>query len=189
MAFVLGLNGKTFLNTDYSDLIATYHGGGAKPSDAALTTAIGNPNWVLQGNVTDVQINNSLATADVTTRGGNGYRQVLGTLKEGEISFDTIYDTGEALFTAVFQAFETGMLLDMAFADGIVEAAGTGAVFDTDGTTALTPVEGVMYYRAQFSVTDFSIDQSLEEAMRASVTLQSGFSSGTPGFYFVGPQA
>lgn len=184
MAFVLGLNAKTFINQDYADLIASWHSTGTPPSAGALAAAVAAPDWRLRGNVTDVQINNSLATADVTTRGGNGYRQVLGTLKEGEISFDMIYDTSEPLFAAVFQAYELGALLDMAFADStIADSFDDGGDPAAPSPSALPDVTGAMYYRAQFSVTDFSIDQSLEEAMRVSVTLQSGFSTGTPGFY------
>ena len=168
MPFVLGLNAKTYINQDYADLISAWYAApGTPPTPAALAAAIAAPDWQLRTNVTDVQVNNSLATTDVTTRGGNGFRQVLGTLKEGEITFDMIYDTTDTLFTAVFHAFEMGGLLDMAFADGLIATPGT------------------MYYRAQFALTDFSIDQSLEEAMRVSVTLQSGFSTGTPGFTIV----
>ena len=167
MAFILGLNAKTYINQDYADLVETWFNTSTPASSAALAAAVAAPNWQLRDNITDVQINNSLATTDVTTRGGNGYRQVLGTLKEGEISFDVIYDTADPLFTALFQAYETNALVDMAFADGLIATPGT------------------LFYRAQFSITDFSIDQSLEEAMRVSVTLQTGFSTGVPGFFTV----
>lgn len=186
MGFVLGLNAKTFINQDYADLVKTYYDGGAAPSAAALAAAIASPDWRLRGNVTDVTISNSLATADVTTRGGNGFRQVLGTLKEAEISFDIIWDSSEPLFAAVFQAFEKNQLLDMAFSDGIITGAKDDGGDPTNASpTALTAQSGSIYYRAQFSITEFSIDQSLEEAIRASVTLQSGFSSGVPGFHVV----
>lgn len=147
MAFVLGLNAKTYQNT------GTY----------------GSPTWTLRGNVRDVTINLELATADVTTRGGGGYRQVLGTLAEGSIDFEMIYDTEDALFIALKDAFENRTLIDMAFADGVLPNPGAG------NTTT--------YFRAEFSVTNFTVNQPLEEAMTVSVSLSSGFSSNAPGFF------
>lgn len=145
MAFVLGLNCKTYQNT------GTY----------------GSPTWTLRGNVRDVNINLETATADVTTRGGNGFRQVAPTLSEGSIEFEMIYDTTDALYTALNSAYLNRTLIDMAFADGVIATVGT------------------RYFRAEFAVTNFTLNQALEEAVKVSVTLQSGFSANAPTFVTV----
>lgn len=147
MAFVLGLNAKTYENT------GTY----------------GSPTWAERTNVRDVTINLETATADVTTRGGGGFRQVLPTLSEGSVEFEMIYSPGDPLFDALESAYFNRSLIDMAFADGVLPNPGAGKT--------------TKYFRAEFAVTNFSISQGLEEAMTVSVTLQSGFGSNTPGFF------
>ncbi|MEO2045205.1 MAG: phage tail tube protein, partial [Pirellulales bacterium] len=110
----------------------------------------------------------TLSSADVSTRGGGGYRQVQGTLAEGSIDFTMIYAPGDALFDTLEQAFEDRSLVHMAFADDEIVAA------------SLPTGETTRYFEAEFAVLDFSIEQPLEDAMKVNVTLQSGFSNNVP---------
>ena len=42
---------------------------------------------------------------DVSTRGNSGWRQTLGTLKDGTIEFEMVWDPGDAGFTAIKDAW------------------------------------------------------------------------------------
>jgi len=141
---VLGLNAVTYYNTseDYA-----------------------SPTWSPANNVQDVTINQSLAAADVSTRGST-YRKQVGTLAEGSIDFTMMYSPGDDLFDILNQAFAKRSLTDMAFADGDGEEGTTNA-----------PVH---YFRAEFSILDFTQEQPLEDAMKVNVTLASGFSKNEP---------
>lgn len=126
------------------------------------------PTWVEQGSVTSVQVSNSLATADITRRGGNGYRQKVGTLAEGDVTFDLIYDTTDTFFDAIDAAYRGRTTIDMWFASG-----------DEDGEDG----DGVRGFRAAFAVTDFSENQELEDAVRYSVTLSVSGTDPVPGYW------
>lgn len=143
MAAVLGLNCKAYQNTG----------------------TVGSPTWTERTAVTSVSVSNSLATADVTRRGNNGYRAKVGTLAEGDVTFDLIYDTADAFFSVVEEAFRERTTIDMWFG------------------TASTTTNGAIGFRAAFAVTDFSEEQALEDAVRYSVTLSVSGTSPTPGYY------
>ena len=119
--------------------------------------------------VTGVKISNSLATADVTRRGGGGYRQKVGTLAEGDVSFDIILDTADTFFDTLDAAFRDRSTIDIWFGQG--EIGGPAAVSGTAG------------FLAEFAVTDFSEQQELEDAVRYSVTLSVSGNTITPGYY------
>lgn len=141
MALVLGLNGVLHRNT------------GAVGGGFAAAT------WVAMSNVTNVTLNTNKALADVTTRGGSGWRQQVGTLKEGTVDFEMIYDTADADFTAMQAAFLNNTQLEFYIADGASGTSGSQGLF------------------ALFDVTDFSIDQQLEDAFRVTVQLTVSFGS------------
>ena len=126
------------------------------------------PTWVERNNVQDVTINQSLASADVSTR-GSSYRKQMGTLAEGSIDFTMMYAPGDPLFDTLNAAFAARSLVDMAFADD-------------DGANA-TDEAPVAYFRADFSVLDFTQEQPLEDAVKVNVTLASGFSQNEPGWF------
>jgi len=159
---VLGLNAVTYENILYDGTQASYD----------------TPEFAERTNVQDVTVNQSMATADVSTRGGGGYRQVLGTLAEGAIDFTMIYAPGDALFTTLNAAFANRSLVDMIFADDVA-ITGPGAdnlVTDSDVQTG----ESVSWFRAEFAVLDFTQEQPLEDALKVNVTIQSGFSNNIP---------
>jgi len=155
---VLGLNAVSYENTAYTTL----------PGQAAVDT----PTMLERSNVQDVTINQSMATADVSTRGGGGYRQVQGTLAEGSIDFVMIYAPGDAFFDSLNTAFADRVLRDLMWADGVA-VNGTDIVVAGDIPTG----SSISYFRAEMAVLDFTQEQPLEDALKVNVTLQSGFTS------------
>ncbi len=121
-----------------------------------------SPNWNLINNVKDVTLNLEAGEADVTTRGNAGWRATLTTLKDGSIEFEMVWDTGDADFTALQQAF---------FGNGVVELA----VMDGDIGTA-----GSQGLRATCMITNFSRTEALEEAIAVSVTAKPTWSLNPP---------
>jgi len=166
MPAVLGLNAITSENTNYSD----------ETTDAGRAAAYAAPVMEVRTNIRDVTINNELATADITTRAGGGYRQVAATLAEASIDFQIVYDSADDFFINLKNSFENRYPMDIVFADG---AVGTGLTAASGGVT------GVIYFRSEFVITNFSVNVGLEEAMTVDVSLQSGFSTNAPGFLVI----
>lgn len=106
-------------------------------------------------NVTDVNVNLETATADVTTRGGNGWRHTIATLKNGTVEFEMIADDEDLGYVAIEEAYFAGTAISLAFLNG---ADGAGVSGD-------------------FSVTNFSQTQGLEEAVKVSVTVEPTYST------------
>lgn len=131
MAHVLGLDGKVFTQTDGTG---------------------GTAGWNEVGNVRDLTLNQSLATADITTRSGNGYRQQVGTLNEANVSFQMVYDTTDTRFTEIETAFRNRTVIGVKILDGGSESSGTGLVAD-------------------MLITNFTINQELENAFLVDVEL------------------
>lgn len=98
-------------------------------------------------NVKDVRLNLEKGSADVTTRGANGWRMNRATLKDASLEFEVEYKKADAFFTSL-QAAYLGK-------DGIALLPGddTGEGLDAD-----------------WDVTAFGIDQALEEGVWVSCT-------------------
>lgn len=109
-------------------------------------------------NVKDVTLNLEKAESDVTTRGSGGWRQTVGTLKDGTIEFQMVWDPADAAFTAVKNAFINNTALAFLCLD---EENGQG--LDAD-----------------FTVTNFSRSEPLEEAQMVAVTIKPTYSSRAP---------
>ncbi|HSV28700.1 MAG TPA: hypothetical protein VLL76_04050 [Candidatus Omnitrophota bacterium] len=119
--------------------------------------ATGSEQWVLTGNVRDVAVDRSTGTADMTTRGNAGYRQRAATLKEATITFEMLKDGADAAFQAFQAAYDTSSEIAVAAMDGLMSP---GAGNSSSGLTG------------NFTVSDFSESQELEESVKISVTLQ-----------------
>ena len=106
-------------------------------------------------NVRNVSLSLETAEADVTTRSNNGWRATTPTLKDASVEFEMIYDTDDTVgFAKVQAAFLNDTDLWVKVLDGGAnDTAGDGLV-------------------AKCRVTNFSINQSLEEAVTASVSLK-----------------
>lgn len=140
MSFRLGMNGKLYRNT------ATW----------------GTPTWVECTNVRDLTLNLEKGEADLTTRGNNGWRATVGTLKDAGIEFDMVWDTADTFFTAIKDAWLNGTNIDLAAMDGDITTAGSQGL------------------RAEFQVTGFSRAEPLEEGMTVSVTVKPAYSDNAP---------
>ena len=116
------------------------------------TGTYATPTWVEMLNVKDLTLNLEASEADVTTRGNAGWRATIAALKDGSIEFEMVWDTGDADFTAIKDAFFGNTSIEFAVMDG--DVAGSGS-------------QGL---RATMAITNFSRNEPLEEAITVSVT-------------------
>lgn len=137
MGAVLGLNAKAYYQTD---------GAG------------GSAGWNELVNIKDLSLNMEKAEADVTTRGADGWRATIGTLKEGAVEFQMVWDTSDTGFNALQQAFFNDTLIGLQILDG---PGGEGLIAD-------------------FSVINFSRNENLEEALMVDVSVKITYSDTPP---------
>lgn len=100
-------------------------------------------------NVKDVTLSLEAGSADITTRAAQGWRVKKATLKEGSLEFGMNYDPSETLCAAVMSNFLNGSAMAFFVTDG------DGNGLDADWT-----------------LTNCSIEQPLEEAISVSVTAE-----------------
>lgn len=110
-------------------------------------------------NVTDVTLNMQKGEADVTTRANNGWKASVGTLKEGSVEFEMIWDPSDAGFTAIQTAFFNNTSIALAILDGAAATVGSQGLW------------------ADFSVTNFTRSEPLNEAIKAKVTVKPTYSA------------
>ncbi len=103
-------------------------------------------------NVKDVTLNLEAGEADVTTRGNQGWRATAPTLRECTVEFEMLWKPGDAGFEAIKTAFLSSGQLRLAVLTGASDASGT---------------EGPL---GDFSITNFSRNEPLEEGVTVSVT-------------------
>jgi len=103
-------------------------------------------------NVKDVTLNLEAGEADVTTRANQGWRATAPTLRECTAEFEMLWKPGDAGFDAIKTAFLTSATLALAVLTGEKATSGT---------------EGP---RGDFSITNFSRNEALEEGVTVSVT-------------------
>lgn len=120
------------------------------------------PTWTELTNVKNVTLNLQKGEADVTTRANNGWKATAGTLKEGSIEFEMVWDTADAGFTALKDAYFNNSLIGLAAMDGPVATVGSQGLW------------------ADCMVIDFSRDEPLEEALSVKVTAKPTYSANPP---------
>ena len=103
-------------------------------------------------NVKDVNVNLEAGEADVTTRANSGWRATAATLKEATVEFEMIWKPGDTGFDLFEAAFLAGTNVSMAALTGSLSTA------NSDGPYG------------DWSVTNFSRSEPLEEGTTASVT-------------------
>jgi len=145
MALVLGLNAKLYRNT------GTY----------------GSPTWDLVGNVKDLTLNLESAEADVTTRANNGWRATVPTLNDASIEFEMVWDTGDADFTAIKDAYINKTTIEFLVLDGLVATTGSQGL------------------RATCSIASFTRNEELEEALSVSVSAKPTYAANAPSWHTV----
>jgi predicted secreted protein len=120
------------------------------------------PAWSELENVKDLTLNLEAGEADVTTRGNGGWRATVATLKDGSIEFDMVWDTADANFTSIKDAFFGGTAVEFAVMDGNITTTGSQGL------------------RASMSITGFSRSEALEEAIMVNVTAKPTYSANPP---------
>lgn len=118
----------------------------------------GAGSWTPMSNVRDVTLSLEAGEADVTTRANAGWRATVATLKEASVEWEMVWDTADAGFTAIKNAFFNNELIGLQILD------------ETDG-------QGL---QADFSITNFSRNEALEEAITVSVTAKVTYSETAP---------
>ena len=108
-------------------------------------------------NVKDLTLNLESGEADVTTRATEGWKASVATLKEASLEFGILYDTADADFTAFQTAYFSNTPMALFVTDG------NGSGLDAD-----------------WSITGFSMEQNLEEAVTVSVTAKPTASTRAP---------
>lgn len=110
-------------------------------------------------NVKDVSLSLESGEADVTTRKARGWKLSVATLKEASLEITILYDTEDEDFIAFKEAYFSNTPISL---------------FVTDGDTTAHGLD------ADFSVTGFTVDQPLEEAVTVKVTAKPTASDRAP---------
>lgn len=110
-------------------------------------------------NVKDLTLNLESGEADVTTRATKGWKASVATLKEASLEFSILYDPDDPDFAAFQSAYFGNTPLALFVSDGQDTAHGLDA---------------------DFSITAFSMEQPLEEAISVSVTAKPTASARAP---------
>ena len=103
-------------------------------------------------NVRDVTLQMEAGSADITTRGNSGWRATAPTIRECTVEFQMIWKPGDAVFDAIKTAFLS---------------AGTVALAVLDQLATVSGAQGPL---GDFSILNFTRNESLEEAIVADVT-------------------
>ena len=102
-----------------------------------------SPTWVEVTNVKDLSFNLEKTRADMTTRANAGWRSQRGTLKDGGITFQSVYDTADADYTAFESAWFDNTAIEFALADGDISTTGTKYIRMTTEINNLSRTENL----------------------------------------------
>ena len=128
--------------------------------DAKLFRGIAGTQGTIEvTNVKDVSLSLESGEADVTTRKAKGWKLSVATLKEASLEITILYDTEDEDFLAFKEAYFSNTPISL---------------FVTDGDTTAHGLD------ADFSVTGFTVDQPLEEAVTVKVTAKPTASDRAP---------
>ncbi len=103
-------------------------------------------------NVKDLTLALDAGEADITTRANSGWRATAATLREATLTWDMLWDTADTAFTAIKDAYLGGTTLEFAALD-------QGKL-----------VGGSQGLKGAFSITSFTRNEPIEEALTVSVT-------------------
>lgn len=130
-----------------------------------------SPTWSGLNNVRDLTLNLETGEADVSTRGNEGWRATVSTLKDASLEFELVIDPEDSGFTSIVNAFLQNEPVEFVVLDGPI--SGEGSV-------------GSQGLRATFRIASFSRNEALEEAVTASVTAKPTYSENAPVWMTVG---
>jgi len=145
MSIPLGLNCKLYRNT------GTY----------------ATPVWDEITGARDVAINLNADEADVTTRGGGGWKAILQSLNDASLDVEIPWDSADADMTAIRSAFIARTSIEVAAMDGDISVSGA---------------EG---FRATVAITKFERSEPLNGPAMVSITLKPTVSANAPEWYVV----
>lgn len=150
--FKLGMNGKLYYEVGGFDADA------AANNYPDISGGVGTELTIAK----DVTLGLEKATADVTTRGNNGFRATVGTLKDGSVEMQLQRDPANAAFQAFLNAWLDAQTypIGLAVLDEAYTAEATLAAHDGTGSGLI----------GNFSINDFTREEGLEDAMVANVT-------------------
>lgn len=137
MAIKLGLDAKLYIDDESS---------------------YASPTWSLINNCKDLTLTLEKNTADVTTRGNNGWRAMVSVLKDATLEFKMIWDTEDPNFVLIQEAF-----LATAFPDNSINIAAMDGDIESPGSQGL---------RSIMIVESFTRNEPLEEALTVDVKLR-----------------
>ena len=120
--------------------------------------------------VTDVTLNLTSATADLTTRKSGGWRQMASTLKEGSVDFTVLWEPDDLDFSDLLDAF----LNQCPRAFQVLDGPNTGMSTAVDAGNRCGESGVVTGLYGDFAVTSFSRNEALEEGVTADVTIELG---------------
>lgn len=123
--------------------------------------------WSELTNVKDVTLSLETGEADVTTRANAGWKATVATLKDGSVEFEMVWDSADAGFTGIKNAFFGNLAIGLAVMDGDLAVAGSQGL------------------QADFSITQFSREEPLEEAILVKVQAKVTYSTTAPNWVTV----
>jgi len=150
MGFKLGMNGKLY----YED--GGFSADAANDDKPDISGGVGVELTIAK----DVTLNLEKATADVTTRGNNGFRATVGTLKDGSVDMQIQWDPESAAFQSFLSAWLNETPIGLSVLDEAYTAEATPGAHDGTGSGLIT----------NFSINDFTREEGLEDAMTANIT-------------------
>jgi len=124
----------------------------------------GSPAWTEVTGVRNLKLNHSRGEADVSTRGGGGWKATAPALIDASIDFDLVYDPDDAAVVALEEAFFAGTLVGLAVMSGPVAVAGSRGLW------------------ADCAILKFERDEGLEAALTVAVTAKPTYSANPPDF-------
>ena len=128
----------------------------------------GTPTWSEVTVAKDVTCTINKGEADVSTRGGGGWKATIGAMKDASIEFELVYDDADAAVQAILDAFLAGSILGLAVAKGDITQNGTKALM------------------ADCAVLKFDEKEPLENAITISVSAKPTYSANQPQFKTIG---
>ena len=113
-------------------------------------------------NARDVTLNLEATEADVTTRASGGWKWTAAAMKDASIEWESIWDSTDAGFTAILNAFLDGEPIGLQVLDGPNDVAGNQGL------------------EADFSILKITRAEPLEDAMKCTITAKPTYSDTAP---------
>lgn len=130
------------------------------------TGSYASPTWSEIDNVKDLTLSQDKGEVDLTTRASGGYEETGDGLISISVEFSMLYDTAEAYFGALEQAFTNKTAVEFAVMDGPIATTGS---------------EGL---RATCMVKTFSRNESLGDALMMDIVLRPVKNSDAPPVWY-----